>query len=269
MREPLPKTKRVCLFCEKGKLSDEHILSQWTHKLLPASQASKWTEFAIQVEGGIPLSQTPLEHKNTRTKKTRSRVGSIRNFKPLTVCRPCNHGWMKSDIEERVRPILTKIITGERTEVSADDQTLLAQWFTLKMIVLDGSNRTLRAFNQFERTAFMESRSIPEGLEVWLLWCGFPPWTESFLQITLGSQNENEPRKLKSTTIGIGHALFHGVLLRDQNFSFSLNSIPIRLHPTPDPVRRWPTFQRLSAVGATALAENLDRITGADIEKSR
>jgi hypothetical protein len=54
------------------------------------------------------------------------------------VCHDCNTGWM-SQLESKVKPILTPIILGRDYVLSPDDQTLVAAWCLKTSAMLDRS----------------------------------------------------------------------------------------------------------------------------------
>src|SRR5260370_38193237 len=82
-----------CAFCEHvGKLSSEHIVSQWLSKLFPGPITVKYGS-----GGNIP------EEFQTDSM----------DYKAKVVCKKCNETWM-SDIESKhAKPVLTPLVTGQ------------------------------------------------------------------------------------------------------------------------------------------------------------
>jgi hypothetical protein len=83
-----------CAFCDyKGKLSAEHIASQWMQELFPGRRTA-WL-------------------KNDKMKERKQFETDTMDWKAKVVCENCNNTWM-SDIEtEHAQPALTPLITGE------------------------------------------------------------------------------------------------------------------------------------------------------------
>jgi hypothetical protein len=83
-----------CAFCDHtGKLSSEHIVSEWLSKLFPGPIRAKYGE------GGIVIKEFTT---------------NAMDYKAKVVCEQCNNTWM-SDIEEQhAKPVLTPLVTGQR-----------------------------------------------------------------------------------------------------------------------------------------------------------
>jgi hypothetical protein len=81
------------------------------------------------------------------------------------VCKTCNKGWMNR-LENDTKPILLKLIQAEPTLLGREQQTLVAQWVALKVMVTEW-NRPLEAFIPKEdRRAFIDNLTIPPYLEM-------------------------------------------------------------------------------------------------------
>jgi hypothetical protein len=64
------------------------------------------------------------------------RQGAPKDKKIPVVCEECNTGWM-SRLETAVIPILTPIIKGSFCAITPDRRRLIAEWLTLKTMVLE------------------------------------------------------------------------------------------------------------------------------------
>lgn len=100
---------RRCIFCnQEGKLSREHALPIWFAKLFGAGTIFDW---AVDSEKG----------------RRKLRGSGPLNIVTRTVCSSCNSGWM-SRLEAKAAPILTPLIAGQRTSLTADSLNTIALW---------------------------------------------------------------------------------------------------------------------------------------------
>lgn len=95
-------------------------------------------------------------------------MGDIRHLKIYCVCGPCNNGWMRQQVDEAAKPILTKLIKGERTLITPDEQKKIAAWAVLKLMVSEYENGDI-TFHHAQRKRMMRKRLPPEhGCMVWI-----------------------------------------------------------------------------------------------------
>jgi len=137
---------RQCLFCTNPANSGEHLWSGWILKDLKlvnpihikrGKNFSKW------------IDKTEVEMK--------------------WVCaKDCNGGWM-SDIETENQPHMLAMMNDRPTILEPHEQKLLARWAILKAMVLDGSRRYERFYNESERFAMKPPlRALPISTVVWI-----------------------------------------------------------------------------------------------------
>jgi hypothetical protein len=135
----------------------------------------------------------------------RTRQGSTFTKKIRVVCQSCNNGWM-SRLENATKPILLKLTQGEPTALDREQQTLLAQWIALKVMITEW-NRPLEAFIPKEdRRAFMDNRIIPPYLEMWVITHDSEKWKGAFLRQTalLAFPGPRPSGRRNSATVAIG-----------------------------------------------------------------
>ena len=113
---------KACIFCGgPGPFSKEHVLPEWTAKLLKIKKVN----VTITRQG---LAQTKW-----------ASVGSF-GAKIGPVCKKlCNSGWM-SDLENLARPILSTLILPDRpVALSPDEQVIVASWLWKLAVVMDAT----------------------------------------------------------------------------------------------------------------------------------
>lgn len=129
---------RECAFCSHtGKLTNEHIISQWLSKLFPGEITSR-----RKVAGGM------VEN-----------IGKFIDYKAKTVCKDCNEGWMSTLENEKAKPVLTPLVIGKSDiPITAEDAHSIALFAFSKAVVIDCSTRSREAF--FPRSVRHAFRNI-------------------------------------------------------------------------------------------------------------
>ena len=140
-----------CAFCpHDGKLSAEHITSEWMSQLFPG-KLSVW-------------------YTKGRGKKTRWQSDTM-DWKARVVCETCNNTWM-SDIEAKhAKPVLTPLITGGLDiPIRLAEARSMALFAFKTAVVLDHANRRPEShfFERSLRHSFRENLSIPANVQMWL-----------------------------------------------------------------------------------------------------
>ena len=140
---------KECAFCDHtGKLSNEHIVSQWLRKLFPGRVRAWYGE-----------SGTLKEFK-----------ADSMNWKAGVVCKNCNETWM-SDIENNhAKPVLTPLVTGQLgVPIGLKEAKSIALFAFKTAVVLDHANRERGPFfSRRLRYAFKKHHSIPSFVQMWM-----------------------------------------------------------------------------------------------------
>jgi hypothetical protein len=155
MTEPT-KGRRACVFCGRTdqKISGEHVWPAWLGELLVEQLAQ--TSWVITRNGA-------------------TRTTSAFDARVSVVCKPCNEGWM-SNLEGRVRPILTPMILGESPALplSASDQETLAFWAVKSALVADHFAPARTFWPELFRDLHSSKRPSIDTI-VWTAACTGPP----------------------------------------------------------------------------------------------
>src|ERR1039458_9469419 len=103
-----------CAFCDhKGKLSNEHIVSEWMRELFP---------------GKLDIT---FQNKKWRT------TNSV-DYKAKTVCENCNNTWMSRLETEHAKPVLTPLVTGKAgVPIKLEEARSIALFAYKTAIVMD------------------------------------------------------------------------------------------------------------------------------------
>lgn len=141
---------RLCLFCEKGRLTREHVWGLWLTRLLKAELFRVVTE--------------------EPSKAVITRLTNAIDMKARAVCKRCNGGWM-SKLESTFGPIVAPLITEHelREDIPIPDLTLIATWAAKSAMVLEqASHKAKRIYTREQRRYLMENHRPPDGVAVWL-----------------------------------------------------------------------------------------------------
>lgn len=112
----------ACIFCQDdGKLTKEHVIPKWLGDVLyrvqpPTGRSPSGKRFTHRFNPG-PDDNSPSREWST----------DELDLVTKTVCTQCNNGWLH-DLETKARPVLTRLIMGETTALSSDEQKMIATW---------------------------------------------------------------------------------------------------------------------------------------------
>lgn len=155
---------RLCLFCEKGRLTREHVWGLWLTRLLKAEL------FRV-------VTEEPSQPAITR-------LTNAIDMKARAVCRRCNGGWM-GKLEATFKPIVEPLITQPslRYDIPLPDLTLIATWAAKSAMVLErASHKAKRIYTRDQRRYLMDHLRPPAGVAVWLARYGGPQRVHSTLK---------------------------------------------------------------------------------------
>lgn len=249
---------RRCAFCDRTDLSKEHFGPKWMRPYfaLPFDPVrTSWSQ--IRTEGG-----------RLKSHREKTRPGHVVATKFRVVCSACNNGWM-SELEERAKPILMRILANETFDLTTEDQCLLARWIALKTIVGESEDSIAKVTPRDSRCEFRTSDSVPEIFRIYLGHHSVPArsgysnyatrlmaFSEEPIKLTekLGPRNTQQSVFLvgpllafvcaTTTTVDIAHEL---------NLPSSLKQI----WPQTQSVLPWPTAPTIPADGVRALERAL------------
>lgn len=199
-----PYTKRklppICVFCGGSDLSGEHLWSKWTHDLLPESRKSYYEEWAGE---NIPGEIAPSE-----THSVRSKPFAIKHMKVPVVCRRCNNEWMSS-IEQKARPFLTPLITGQPVTLDQSAQRSVAEWVALKVMVYEQQFTEAAVVPGQDRDLFKALRVIPRSFKIWVAAHDSKTrWRSGALRssysLSTEPMKERPPPNVQTTALGVG-----------------------------------------------------------------
>ena len=246
--------QKTCIFCGKTPLSKEHIWPDWAGSLLPGSGGYRTEHFLQRHRTRTTLQQT----HNQRPGHTKS--SRIRN-----VCKPCNNEWMKT-IEEAAKPILEPMIKGETVVLKEREQTTLATWITLKMIVTETHMNKAPIAPVADRQNFMSDPAPLRDMKIYISSCNDHRWQTAFFNASIylsTDPRKNGPDNSQSFTIGIGRLFAHACHSIAPGVDFGLQgdngAIVRQLWPIVDRPMFWPPLRSLSYQEASDIASSVER----------
>ena len=248
-----------CIFCGRfGDKSKEHIWSDWMAKLFPAEGIPSHHEVLhVHTRKSVHVSSTVL-----------TRQGAAITKKLRVVCRACNHGWMKA-VDEAVRPILTPLIKGEPIVLNRDQQRMLAEWISLKMMVAEHNVPTEVVVRQADRDRFFADRTIPSYFRIWVISSNSEKWRSRYIRhnATFGLPGTPMPTAKRNTqTIawGVGRLFIFVAMTTADGLEltdfFGVHPVVLKLFPYVGNVLPLPFLKLIDDASGDRLAGTLEEL---------
>lgn len=171
-----PVVRRTCIFCQRaGKMSDEHIWGDWLKAHIRPTM-NKHNFQAVRINR--PGEQTTGEIK--------LRTGDPLRSKVKVVCADCNNRWL-SEIQNRAKPYLIPLITGQRVALGKEAQEHIATWCAMATMTAEFIDRdpTTIAVPQADRDWLGNNRTAPPGWRIWLAHYQRHKWPVQWVHLTL------------------------------------------------------------------------------------
>lgn len=159
-----------CAFCgEPGRRSREHVLAQWMRDVLgplPMQRTTHGFGFGTLDDQSAYATVSPI---------TKTSQNSLLHQVTRTVCTTCNNGWM-SHLEQQVRPLLTRLLTGSTTLIPSEMGAVLARWaiktsWTSELAGLGDQNQDQTWLPALPRRDLAAGKALPATSRVWLATC--------------------------------------------------------------------------------------------------
>jgi hypothetical protein len=143
---------RTCIFCGRRADSKEHAWPAW---LLGLIKGNKRSQIVAEMRDGL-------------------RSWSDASVTVRRVCKTdCNEGWMHR-LEDRAKPILSRLIAGEYVEIGIEQQQLISLWSLKTAMVFDALDAATGYFAQEERDRLFRFQTgapnypFPPAIWFWL-----------------------------------------------------------------------------------------------------
>jgi hypothetical protein len=216
------------------------------------------------------------EEKRTHTRKTilvkreiSTRPGSVASKKIRVVCEDCNNGWM-NQIEDKTRPILERLIAGRPTVLNQNQQRILVEWITMKLMVAEHNTPEDVVIPRADKEAFKANRRIPSYLTIWIGRHNVSSWYSAFFKHTASLSLIPSPppailagrKNVETFAFGIGALFIYAMVsdpgVVDLNDVITVNHLP-RLWPTTGGSVLWGAIV-LKGTAPGFIATTLDRV---------
>lgn len=150
-----------CIFCnEPNKLSRQHVWPDWLKKIFPHPEKSNTTflrTFATPGKDNHLFVHSSVDE----------RPGYILARKYRKVCVTCNNVWI-SQLEEKVKPNVEKLILGSKVILEADELISLAVWASIITIMAEFTLPEGRAISNRAISALFQDRQPLQFSRVYL-----------------------------------------------------------------------------------------------------
>lgn len=194
---PFRYGRRKCIFCKRQppevSISKEHLFALWLRELFPRDACTTHTL-------GVMESATNQEVRELR----KNGQGHSGSKKIRHVCQTCNGTWLSNNIEDVAKPIITRLLSANRSSIDAATQKVLATWAAKTVMTAEWVYPNKVVLHQSERNWLKSALAPPIG---WTIWIG------NYSGITWGELAiQQHAAKLRFTTIDDGDMAEHNFI---------------------------------------------------------
>lgn len=249
-----------CIFCgQRGKKSKEHIWPVWMHEYL-----------GKEGDGNHVRESTTFKNREHIEGSKLERQGYLFSTKFRVVCRSCNNGWM-SQLEEDTKPVLVKLMKGDKLKLQKADQRLLSRWIAMKVITGEHAEKGLHVTQKDDRLSLKEKGIIPEYFAIYISTHATDAasgWLRISNTISTSISGPNPPlrglkRNTQSVAIICGKVFIYVFATREKGIEsakfIKMNSLEC-IHPMDNSELTWPTKKQTSQEEMSRLAWLLNDI---------
>jgi len=258
----MPEKSWVCIFCRNSSNpTEEHIVPDWLSKIFTKEPLDK----------NIFETRDPI----AGTSKHHIRQGHLITRKVKAVCYRCNTGWL-SQLEEELKTVLTKLITGAPCVLDDWTQRRLATWSVKTAMTAEFLDPETVAISFDMREYLRLYRQPHPDFDVFIgsykgddeLFRWDHNSTELFNKAA--GKGSTGIRNTQITTLGIGQLFIEVGYLWPVIGRFDIDEVTAnafrRIWPLPESNINWPPNNRLNAHHIEAIesgVQNLFRNFGA------
>lgn len=254
------KPPGTCIFCRRtGDLSKEHLWSSWMADLFPNEAVPTHHEvLSISTHKVVPIGPP----------KVVTRQGGTITKKLRVVCETCNSGWM-SALEDHVRPILTPLILGHEFVLNRDQQRILTEWVSLKMMIAEHNVPDDVVVRQEDRDRFFSDRTIPPYFHIWVISSRSEKWRSRYIRhnatFSLPTNPPTSARKNTQTIAwGVGSVFIYVMMSVAEGLDLtkwiSVHPVVLKLYPYAGDLLPLPFFVSIDDAMGDRLASSLDEL---------
>lgn len=227
-----------CVLCGatigRNTQSRQHVFPEWLEQFfIPEDKSDE----PIPHQRKLKRRGEPMHHEEWEALPF--------NMQVKVLCKPCNNEWCH-DIENAAKPLLIPMITGNKITLDASDQTSVAVWVTLMVLMLQLTHREgERSIMPDAYRWFRRWRMPLPNEQIWIaLYDGEGEWPVSYRHYGMSIYPATVPEPPKDLNahglaISIGHlvAVAFGHTLAAESLRVGVQSGP------PAAVLRpiWPT----------------------------
>lgn len=157
--QPIPSHR--CIFCDQlGLMSQQHVWPKWLQSLF-TGHVQRQTNFIRNRIDKLDSATIQIQPNIKR------REGKMITLRYRKVCLDCNNGWISS-LENDLKPLLTKLITGVATEISQAEAVSLATWIAIITIMAEFSDPYSQAISINDVHHIYSHRTPPQNWNIYV-----------------------------------------------------------------------------------------------------
>ncbi len=204
------------------------------------------------------------------------RQGDQRTVRVRAVCKPCNNGWM-NQLESKVRPYLTPMVTGENVTLDQAALATVAQWLTLKVMVVEHDAQNTVLTPQADRSRFRDTLEPPPYYRLYAAHnISADPlfFLRHSVCVAFTLEGPNPPlddttKNIQVVTMVAGKVVFQAICTRINDFAIEDRAMALGFHnrcrfwPNPPELMAFPSRPRLDKERILRVATIVERYVAA------
>jgi hypothetical protein len=237
---------KACIFCNStGKKSKEHLWPVWMHEFLPTLG-----------DGNHISESNTFQWKDQIGSKKTEKPGYLTTKKLRAVCQKCNNGWM-SQLENKIKPILIKVLNRETFDICTEKQKILTRWIAMKSIFGEHFESETHMTPAEDRKLFRSQMTIPEYFSIYIGNHGTEAntgWLRHSMTVSKTVDGPSPPLnglKRNTQSIGIicGPLFIYVLAIREDEVDptkfLKFNKL-LRIFPIQTETIKWPPIDKLT-----------------------
>jgi hypothetical protein len=176
-------------------------------------------------------------------------------------------------MEDRTKPLLLRLMQGERIELGPEEHLLLATWAAKTIMTAEFVDESRVAIPSQDRSSLMQCLCPPrQGWWIWIAGYRGIEWLIGIYHFSLRVNRSEADLKtpdipnLQATTIGLGYLVIHAISTSIPDCSFALNN-PVAsdlkpIWPLSASSISWPPLRLLTDDDVNLIKQNLERAFG-------
>lgn len=252
------KLQGTCVFCGKAGVTKQHMWPDWLKSIVPRV-GNGHKQFLARFNFSSPdyceyMPDIQLKRGPAGARKIRK------------VCNKCNSGWM-GGLETAAKPMLTKMICGEKLALDEASQTAISAWAMMTSIIAEYTDILTQSIPASDRRHLMSDRTPTDAWQVWIGNYVGNNWKQRYLHYGVATKLDYGFRIVQSgyttqtSTFVLGNLLIYATSSTlpklESLFEVNMHDTLLQVWPTSSTTIRWPPARTLNDTDADQISKVL------------